>query len=1030
MAADRKLLAAAFAAIAFLTAGPARGAVTRPTQTAPAAGAVVQFLPSFAWTPVAGADKYEFQISADVGMNSPVLGTGKDDFFTRNTRATLLKTIPNGTYYWRVRATNAAGGISNWTQPRSFKKLWNLQPALQSPSSGDSLSYPAKPVVLRWSGIAGAAHYLVSAASDPALGSLVLKYANQDDPKGAPNVAATSAAITSALAPGAYYWSVTPVDAEGNRGVATSVASFNWYWPTATTTQLEDLNPAPEAYDPRFSWSPVPGAARYEVEINPSVDFAPGSKVCCDNPTIATTLSPTTVLKDNVYYWRMRALDPDGNAGLWNYGTPFTKTFDKVPPAGPVTGTSIKHLRMRDNLADPGTDLLPGTAGYQTEVPVVRWDPVPGAASYELEMADWTGTTCAWATATYLKKTSLPEWTPLDAPNGNPVNWQGTPATDALPKITPGTYCFRVRARSDRAAGSQEVWGDYTYLQNGDTDSTAPVGPAFTWTAYPNPGSGSASAPCASGYPCLGDYLEPVVGSTPTRTPLFTWKPLSGANSYFVVVSKDANFSNVIDEAFTRIPAYAPRNSLKPTTYTDETTTYYWAILPSTLTDGSDAPHSTERGEGHVPEAVDSADPALAGLGAELLRPADVQLDADARRATLPPAGRSRPELRLAAGRRAHRRDLVLERHDLPRGHGPVLAGPRRRRESDRPHVVGDRNVPEAPRCAGPSSSNATQGETLPVWSWSPVQGASSYSIAVDGPDGTHRDYGDIRTPAVSFIKFTGTGVWHWRVRAEFPKAGSGETPGPYSAMQSYTRTMGEPGHALTDSAKDHVLLSWDPRLGVKQYKVQIASAPDFSRTVETVTTDNTSYAPTMTQYGYNGGGTLYWRVAGVDEDRNQGDWTQIQQIRMQPRLRVMISGLARHKHMSSVRVTVFDGQNSRLKGVRVRLTGAGIRAVAKTKWWRASGPPAVPASLPPRRSPGRWVRARLGSAVRRSRLTSRLPTMVGQELLCCPAAPPSWCARGLPARRYCSSGGPTTASGPRSPASWTRRGPRRRGPA
>ena len=74
MAADRKLLAAAFAAIAFLTAGPARGAVTRPTQTAPAAGAVVQFLPSFAWTPVAGADKYEFQISADVGMNSPVLG--------------------------------------------------------------------------------------------------------------------------------------------------------------------------------------------------------------------------------------------------------------------------------------------------------------------------------------------------------------------------------------------------------------------------------------------------------------------------------------------------------------------------------------------------------------------------------------------------------------------------------------------------------------------------------------------------------------------------------------------------------------------------------------------------------------------------------------------------------------------------------------------------------------------------------------------------------------------------------------------
>ena len=115
MAADRKLLAAAFAAIAFLTAGPARGAVARPTQTAPAAGAVSQFLPAFAWTPVAGADQYEFQISADAGMNSPVLGDGKDNFVTRNTRATLKQTIPNGTYWWRVRATKAAGEISKWT---------------------------------------------------------------------------------------------------------------------------------------------------------------------------------------------------------------------------------------------------------------------------------------------------------------------------------------------------------------------------------------------------------------------------------------------------------------------------------------------------------------------------------------------------------------------------------------------------------------------------------------------------------------------------------------------------------------------------------------------------------------------------------------------------------------------------------------------------------------------------------------------------------------------------------------------------
>src|SRR5919108_1827574 len=145
MAADRKLLAAAFAAIAFLTAGPARGAIARPTQTAPAAGALFQFLPSFAWTPVAGADKYEFQISADVGMNSPVLGRGFDDFFTKNTRATMLKTVPNGTYYWRVRAVNAAGDVSEGTPPRMFRKSWTAAATPQNPSSGSSIVFPTHP---------------------------------------------------------------------------------------------------------------------------------------------------------------------------------------------------------------------------------------------------------------------------------------------------------------------------------------------------------------------------------------------------------------------------------------------------------------------------------------------------------------------------------------------------------------------------------------------------------------------------------------------------------------------------------------------------------------------------------------------------------------------------------------------------------------------------------------------------------------------------------------------------------------------
>ena len=42
------------------------------------------------------------------------------------------------------------------------------------------------------------------------------------------------------------------------------------------------------------------------------------------------------------------------------------------------------------------------------------------------------------------------------------------------------------------------------------------------------------------------------------------------------------------------------------------------------------------------------------------------------------------------------------------------------------------------------------------------------------------------------------------------------------------------------------------------------------------------------------------------------------------------MSGLARSKRMSSVRVTVMSADGKRLKGAKVRLTGVGIRAVVR----------------------------------------------------------------------------------------------------
>jgi hypothetical protein len=916
---DRRLLAAAFAAITFLTAGPARAAINPPTQTAPAVGATVEFLPVFAWTSVPDADKYEFQIAADAGMNSGVLGVGKDDFFTKNTRATLLQTVPNGTYYWRVRSVSVNGAVSRWSAVWPFTKQWDLQPAKQTPSDGQALTFPASPVVLRWTGIPGAAQYLVPVASDPTLSSLVFQYSNQDDLNGPPNVAATSAAIAAPLATGLYYWGVVPVDAEGNRGVATPVTSFSWVWPSVTTPVVTDQDPATEVYDPKFSWNPVPGAAKYEVEINPTADFTPGSKVCCSGTTIATSLSPTKVFKNDTYHWRVRAIDPDGHAGLWNVGPTFQKTFDNVPP---VTAPSIKNLRMRDNLDDPGSDLDGGTPGYQTDAPVITWTPVSGASSYEVDVAPYELGNCNWSALPNNHHwdvfTSVNAWTPLgDGWNFVQPYPDNLSVSNEFVNLDARTYCARVHARTDRDTANQDVYGDWTYVDDGTGRGTA-----FEFTGY-DPGQ---SAGC-TGYPCAADYLTPVRLTNMTRTPYFTWAAITGAQSYFVIVSRDANFTSIVDYGFTHVPAYAPRMSNATRSYTDESTYYYWAILPSPNYSGNNAVGN--------PLLANAATFQKQSVAPSLLYPAAGQTFADQ------PTFRWTP----AAGARRYRfqvsgdptfsnllddvtTDATSYSSNTTYPAGTVLYWRVRADDENLNGLTWSQNgtFQKTLPTPVPSSSNLTSGDMLPVWSWSPVQGAAAYDVVIDQPNGQSRSF-TVRSPLISFIKLTGTGIWHWRVRAEFPTSGSTQTPGPYSATQSFTRTISEPKNPRTDATNQHVALAWDPKIGVKQYKVQISSAPDFSRVVETVTTDNTSYAPTLTQFGYADGGTLYWRVAGVDADRNQGDWTLTQTLRLLPKLRVRVVGVVRMRRTSRLVVTVLNNRSLRLKGVVVRISGAGVKA-------------------------------------------------------------------------------------------------------
>src|SRR5689334_15748189 len=134
----------ALVATVLVAAAPGQAVPNTPLPTpellAPANNATVDAPPAFAWSPVANIDHYEFQLAADAGFNSPVLGRSNDSFSTSNTRATVLKTFPNGNYYWRVRSVGADGSVSPWSPGRMFRKSWTAATSLQNPAAGSSLS--------------------------------------------------------------------------------------------------------------------------------------------------------------------------------------------------------------------------------------------------------------------------------------------------------------------------------------------------------------------------------------------------------------------------------------------------------------------------------------------------------------------------------------------------------------------------------------------------------------------------------------------------------------------------------------------------------------------------------------------------------------------------------------------------------------------------------------------------------------------------------------------------------------------------
>jgi hypothetical protein len=880
-------------------AADAARALPAPTLTGPDNDANVQAAPIFKWTKVRKAAKYEFQLSADRGFRSIVTGGSVDTF---NNAFTLDDSLPDGDYYWRVRAISAKDAAGRWSAGRSLTKRWSARPTLLTPTDEMVINYPSDPFLLRWEPVPHAVKYIVTVAADPALATQVVGTASKPV-----ETVGTALSPSGSLEPGQYWWAVTPVDAVGHRGVRSVIGSFKWQWPSSTNLQVQNLSSVANEFEPEFSWDRVAGAANYEVEVNSAQDFATGSKVCCTDKSIGTSLAPKKVFPNNTYYWRVRAINPDGIAGVWNLGPTFNKAFNP----------SIPNLHLRSNVSD--------SSPLSTDSPIVAWSPVPGAASYDVEVVPYEDVTplngiadpiCNRGDPDWEVTTASTAWTPLASGGASP-DPDRPDTNEPNSRLRDGdSYCVAVRARAGTSTGAQRVTSGWTYL-NGQSS------PGFTYTAY----SSSGPTPVVH----ESDYIAPGQGDETTGMPLFTWEHIDGACGYFIEVAKDETFLTVIDVARTKIPAYAPRKSSGPLVYPEESTNYFWAVIPVF------GPSCDDYGpELNAPQhfTKESIPPSLLGPVAN----ADVT---------------DQPTFSWGAteGARDYRLQVALDP-----GFGSVIDDIVTSSTSFTSfttypadsqlywHVRANAdNTPEVGLNWSPTrtfrrrllapvvGANAATDERVPVMTWSPVPGAISYDVSIEEPDGDNNLFSNLRTTVGTPTKVFGLGTWQWRVRANFPTENGRATPGPFSARHPFTRFMNPPTGARITRDNGSLVLDWDPSFGLaKEYTVEFSESSSFRTRMESKRVDNAGYAPTMTTSGFQNGGPIYWRVAAVDEGGNVGGWAS-GKVGLLRKMSVRASGVLRRGRKSVLEVRVTNAKNRVVKGVRVTLRGVGVRGRKRT---------------------------------------------------------------------------------------------------
>jgi hypothetical protein len=256
---------------------------------APAPGSIALRTGLLAWAPVAGAQRYRGQVSA-----TPDFVTLLVDELSSEPRI-ALPSLPNGDYHVRVRAIDG-NGIEGYDAIATARI--SLQPPFAiAPVDGGATG--ARPR-FRWASMGEGVRYRFQLSRDPGFDAPLVD---------SDVMARTELRSGRELLPGAYYWRVAAVDANGQASSFSDGLRFS-VGDVAGPSLQHEVN-GTDKRTLHVRWPAGEAGQRYRFQLSRKADF---SKLEVDREVETHEIS-LPGLRSGTWYARTQAIDSDGYAG-------------------------------------------------------------------------------------------------------------------------------------------------------------------------------------------------------------------------------------------------------------------------------------------------------------------------------------------------------------------------------------------------------------------------------------------------------------------------------------------------------------------------------------------------------------------------------------------------------------------------------------------------------------------------------------------------------------------------------------------